>query len=230
MRLIVADVNTKLAGSGVMARLFYRSIRGLVLFMARVWLRVEYVGLEHVPKSGPFIVAPTHRSLLDIPIASGVSSRRLRFMGKDSLWKVPLFGRFLSALGGFPVTRGSADLEALKRCISVLRGGEPLVLFPEGTRHRGPIITDLFDGATFVAAKAEVEILPVAIAGTEESMSKGKMGIGRSRCTVVIGRPIGFANSGRQGREDMALLTGRLQGELQSLFDEANRRVAQRLK
>ena len=226
----MAEVTTKLAGSGLVARLFYRLIRGLVLLFAKVWLRTEYVGLEHVPQSGAFIVAPTHRSLLDIPIASGVSSGRLRFMGKDSLWKIPLFGRFLSALGGFPVTRGSADLEALKRCISVLRNGEPLVLFPEGTRHRGPIITNLFDGAAFVAAKAEVQILPVAIAGTEESMSKGKMGIGRSRCTVVIGRPIGYDSSGRQGREEMALLTGRLQGELQSLFDEANRRVAQRQK
>ena len=151
-------------------------------------------------------------------------------MGKDSLWKVPLFGRFLSALGGFPVTRGSADLEALKRCIGVLRNGEPLVLFPEGTRHHGPIITELFDGAAFVAAKAEVQVVPVAIAGTEESMSKGKKGIGRARCTVVIGRPIGYPTSGRQGREQMAMLTGRLQGELQTLFDEANRRVAQRVK
>lgn len=226
----MAEVSTKLAGNGLAARIFYRLIRSLVLFLARVWLRVEYIGLEHVPSSGPFIVAPTHRSLLDIPIASGVTSRRLRFMGKDSLWKVPLFGRFLSALGGFPVTRGSADLEALKRCIGVLRNGEPLVLFPEGTRHHGPIITELFDGAAFVAAKAEVQVVPVAIAGTEESMSKGKKGIGRARCTVVIGRPIGFPTSGRQGREQMAMLTGRLQGELQTLFDEANRRVAQRVK
>ena len=226
----MAEVSTKLAGDGFAARVFYRLIRGLVVWLARVWLRVEYIGLEHVPKSGPFIVAPTHRSLLDIPIASGVTSRRLRFMGKDSLWKVPLFGRFLSALGGFPVTRGSADLEALKRCIGVLRNGEPLVLFPEGTRHHGPIIMELFDGATFVAAKAEVQIVPVAIGGTEESMSKGKKGIGRSRCTVVIGRPIGYSASGRQGRDEMALLSGRLQGELQSLFDEANRRVAQRIR
>ena len=226
----MAEVSTKLAGKGLAARVFYRLIKGLVLFVSRVWLRAEFIGLEHVPRTGPFIVAPTHRSLLDIPIASGVTTRRLRFMGKDALWKVPVFGRFLSALGGFPVTRGSADLEALKRCIGVLQDGEPLVLFPEGTRHHGPVIAELFDGAAFVAAKAGVQIVPVAIAGTEQSMSKGAKGIGRSRCTVVVGRPIGYPTTGRQSREEMAVLTGRLQGELQSLFDEANRRVAQRTK
>lgn len=226
----MAEVSSKLAGDGLAARVFYRLIRGFVLFVTRTWLRAEYIGLEHVPRSGSFIVAPTHRSMLDIPIASGVTSRRLRFMGKDSLWKVPLFGRFISSLGGFPVTRGSADLEALKRCIAILRNGEPLVLFPEGTRHQGPVITDLFDGAAFVAAKAEVQIVPVAIAGTEQSTSKGKKGIGRARCTVIVGRPIGYPTSGRQSRQEMALLTGRLQGELQSLFDEANRRAAQRVK
>lgn len=226
----MADVSTKLAGDGFAARVFYRVIKGLVLFLARVLLRVEFIGLEHVPRTGSFIVAPTHRSLLDIPVAAGVTTRRLRFMGKDSLWKVPVFGRFLSALGGFPVTRGSADLEALKRCIGVLQNGEPLVLFPEGTRHHGPVIAELFDGAAFVAAKAGVQVVPVAIAGTEVSMSAGLKGFGRLRCTVIVGRPIGYPASGRQSREDMALLTGRLQGELQALFDEANRRVVQRRK
>lgn len=226
----MAEVATKLAGDGFAARVFYRLIKGLVVFLARSLLRVEYIGLEHVPRTGSFIVAPTHRSLLDIPVAAGVTSRRMRFMGKDALWKVPIFGRFLSALGGFPVTRGSADLEALKRCIGVLQNGEPLVLFPEGTRHEGPLIAELFDGASFVAAKAGVQVIPVAIAGTEISFPRSPKHIAKWRCTVIVGRPIGYANAGRQSREDMALLTGRLQGELQSLLDEANRRVSQRLK
>lgn len=226
----MAEVSTKLAGSGLAARVFYRVIKALVVFLSRVLLRVEYVGLEHVPRSGSFIVAPTHRSLLDIPVAAGVTSRRLRFMGKDALWKVPVFGRFLSALGGFPVTRGSADLEALKRCIGVLQNGEPLVLFPEGTRHEGPVIADLFDGAAFVAAKAGAQIVPVAIAGTEISLPGSLKRIAKWRCTVIVGRPIGYVASGRQTRDEMALLTGRLQGELQSLLDEANRRVSQRVR
>lgn len=224
----MAEVDTKLAGKGAVSRLFYRFARFLVLGACRLWLRIEFVGLEHVPRSGAFIVAPTHRSLLDIPIASGVTKRRLRFMGKDALWKVPGFGRLLSALGGFPVTRGTADLEALKRCIAVLQGGEPLVLFPEGTRQHGPRIEELFDGAAFVAAKAGVQLLPVAIAGTEESMSKGRKGVSRGVCTVVVGRPLGFSSSERKSRDEVTQLSLQLQQELQSLFDEANRLASQR--
>lgn len=224
----MAEVDTKLAGRGLFSRLFYRFGRFVVLGACRLWLRIEFIGLEHVPRSGSFIVTPTHRSLLDIPIAAGVTNRRLRFMGKDALWKVPGFGRLLSALGGFPVTRGTADLEALKRCIAVLREGEPLVLFPEGTRQHGRRIEELFDGAAFVAAKANVQLLPVAIAGTEESMSKGRKGISRGVCTVVIGRPLGFDDSGRKTREDITKLSLSLQIELQDLFDEANRLADQR--
>ena len=94
-------------------------------------------------------------------------------MGKDSLWKQRFPRWFLSALGGFPVTRGTADKEALVRCIAVLKGGEPLVLFPEGERKAGPLVQPLFDGAAFVAAKAAVPIVPVGIGGSERVMPKG---------------------------------------------------------
>lgn len=95
-------------------------------------------------------------------------------MGKDSLWKNKTIGSVLSALGGFPVTRGTADLEALKRCLSVLAQGEPIVMFPEGTRQSGEIIQPLFDGASYLAIKANVPIVPVGIGGTQGVMPKGK--------------------------------------------------------
>lgn len=226
----MAEVSTRLAGNGIPSHVFYRFGRFVVLGSVRLWLRVRFVGLDNVPRAGAYIVAPTHRSLLDIPIAAGVTKRRLRFMGKDSLWKVPVFGRLLSALGGFPVTRGSADFEALKRCIAVLGEGEPMVLFPEGTRQHGPTIGPLFDGAAFIAAKSGVAVLPVAIAGTEESMSKGRKGIKRGRCTVVVGPPVAFVGEGKRSREDMTALTTQLGVRMQELFDEANRLNAQRLR
>ena len=76
------------------------------------------------------------------------------------MWKKPADGWLLSSLGGFPVTRGTADREALKRCIAVLEAGEPLVLFPEGERKSGPVVQPLFDGAVYVALKAGVPIVP----------------------------------------------------------------------
>lgn len=130
-------------------------------------------GSDNIPKTGAFILAPIHRSNVDTPIVSVVTKRRLRFMGKDSLWKIKPIGVILSALGGFPVTRGSADLEALKRCLAVLKLGEPLVMFPEGTRQSGPKIHPLFDGAAYLAIKADVPIVPVGFGGTEGVMPKG---------------------------------------------------------
>ena len=93
--------------------------------------------------------------------------------GADKYWKNKAFGRLLTALGGFPVSRGTADREALRRCIAVLEGGEPLVLFPEGERKSGPIVQPLFDGATYIAVKAGVPIVPVGIGGSERAMPKG---------------------------------------------------------
>jgi 1-acyl-sn-glycerol-3-phosphate acyltransferase len=123
----LTQVQTFLVGQGILSRVFYWLIRSLIKFFCRVYFRLGVYGRENIPRSGAFILAPIHRSNVDTPIVSVVTKRRLRFMGKDSLWKIKPIGAVLSALGGFPVTRGSADLEALKRCLEVLAFGEPLL-------------------------------------------------------------------------------------------------------
>lgn len=225
----MADRQLSRSGN-LLARLFYVLVRNLVVIWCRVWLRLVVVGQENLPRDGAFIVAPTHRSNLDIPVAAAVTTRRLRYMGKDSLWKFRPVGLVLSALGGFPVTRGTADLEALKRCVEVLKGGEPLVLFPEGTRRSGPLVSDLFDGAAFVAVKAGVPIIPVGIAGTEEAMGRGSRTIGRARCVMVIGSPIRetLYDGRRASREELASITAQLQDRLQVLLNDAASRVQRR--
>jgi 1-acyl-sn-glycerol-3-phosphate acyltransferase len=146
-------------------------------------------------------------------------------MGKDSIWKFAPIGWVLSALGAFPVTRGSADREALKRCIAVLEAGEPLVLFPEGTRQSGPIVQPLFDGAAYVAVKAGVPIIPVGIGGSERVMPKGSKMIYPRKCVLVVGEPIIAAmdETGRVPRSAVKDVTSRLYEDLQRLFDEAQR-------
>jgi 1-acyl-sn-glycerol-3-phosphate acyltransferase len=129
----MAEVDTHMAGNSFLSRVFYTLIRGLVVAVCVSYTRARVVGKHNIPKSGPFLLAPIHRSNIDTPLAAAVTSRRMRFMGKDSIWKFKPVGWIISSLGAFPVTRGSADREALKRCIAVLQSGEPLVLFPEGT-------------------------------------------------------------------------------------------------
>ena len=147
----MSDVESYLAGGSLISRSFYSLIRNLLVLLCLVVTRVRIIDRHKVPATGAFILAPIHRSNIDSPLASAVTRRRMRFMGKDSLWKVRPVGWVLSALGGFPVSRGTADREALKRCIAVLESGEPLVLFPEGTRQSGPKVHPLFDGAAYVA-------------------------------------------------------------------------------
>jgi 1-acyl-sn-glycerol-3-phosphate acyltransferase len=223
----VTRIDTKLAGQGRGARLAYVSVRNALRVLMTLWCRLTVEGKDNVPATGPFILAPTHRSIIDSPVASAATRRRMRFMGADKWWeKNAQFGWMLTALGGFPVTRGTADREALKRCIAVLEGGEPLVLFPEGERKSGPTIQPLFDGAAYIAFKAGVPIVPMGIGGSERVMPKGSRFVRPRKMHAVIGPAIRPTPdlTGKALRIATKDLTDELSAELQRLFDLAERR------
>jgi len=227
----MTKVETFLAGQGPASRAFYTLVRALVVGFTRLWTRTRIEGREHVPTSGAFVLAPVHRSNMDTPIAACVSRRRLRFMGKDTLWKHRPAAWLLSALGGFPVVRGTADREALQRCIAVLEAGEPLVLFPEGERKSGPVVQPLFDGAAYMALKAGVPIVPVGIGGSEAVMPKGARLIRPAKVHVLIGEPVfppASVSGSRVPRAAVRDVTAELHTTLQHLFDEATARVTNR--
>ena len=217
-------------GSSRASLAFYRVARFIVAVITRSYTCMTIVGRENIPATGPFVLAPVHRSYVDTPIAGCVTTRRLRFMGKDSMWKVRWVGWVLSALGAIPVTRGTADREALRRSVELLEGGEPMVLFPEGERKQGPVVQPLFDGAVYVALKARVPIIPVGIAGSERVMPKGAKFVFPRKVHVEIGRPIvpevgELPEGSRVPRPVLAEQSERLHGELQRLFDLAMTRV-----
>jgi 1-acyl-sn-glycerol-3-phosphate acyltransferase len=220
-------IATELAGTSLSSRAAYQLFRNVLVGFCRVWCRMTVIGREHIPAEGAFILAPSHRSIIDTPIASGVTRRRLRFMGADKWWRQRQFGWLLSALGGFPVTRGSADREALMRCVRVLEGGEPLVLFPEGERKSGAVIQPLFDGAAYIAVKAGVPIVPVGIGGSERVMPKGARFIFPHRVVVVVGEPIAVPPDvvGKALRVATRDVTATVHSRLQELFDDAQRRA-----
>jgi 1-acyl-sn-glycerol-3-phosphate acyltransferase len=221
----MAEVESFLARPTWGSIVAYKLLRLIVVGASVGYTRTRIIGRHNIPRQGAFVLAPIHRSNIDTPLAAAVSSRRLRFMGKDSLWKIRPIGWLFSALGAFPVTRGTADREALKRCIAVLEMGEPLVLFPEGTRQAGPVVMPLFDGAAYVAVKAGVPIIPLGIGGSERVMPKGKKMIYPRKCVLVVGEPI-YASAdetGRVPRSAVKVLTEQLTVDLQRLFDEAQR-------
>jgi len=209
-------------------RAFYQFARLTFIIFGRLYWRVEIHGLENVPTDRPYVVSPVHRSNIDTILMAFVSRRHLRYMAKDSLWKYGWSARVITALGGFPVNRDTADRDALRTCEAALRRGEPVVIFPEGTRRSGPDIVDLYQGAAFVALRGGVPIIPVGIGGSAGAMPKGSKFLHPVKIRMLVGTPIQpppREGAGTRGsRRHVHELTAQLQVELQGLFDQAEGR------
>lgn len=208
--------------------LLYRTIRVVVLAFCKLFWRLEVHGAEHLPTTQPFILAPSHRSNIDSPVVGVITKRRMRFMAKKEMWKVAWAGKLWVAIGAFPVDRGTADREALRTCEAVIEGGEPLVMFPEGSRQSGPVIQPLFDGPAFVAARTGAPIVPVGIGGAEGAMPAGSKFLKPVKLVVVIGPPLAppQAEDGKKpSRRAVKEKTAELHAAVQVLFDEAQKRA-----
>lgn len=202
--------------------IFYRFARALVLSPFKLIFRVKVVGRSHVPKRAAYIVAPSHRSIFDVPFAAFITRRRIRMMAKRELFSSS-FGRWLFIkLGAIEVEREAIDRTALRASQAALEAGEPLAIFPEGTRRTGPVVEDLYDGVAYLAMKVGVPILPVGIGGTEQILPSGKVVPRLHKVAVVVGEPIMPPRAdGVRRRSAMAGITADLQARLQACFDEA---------
>jgi 1-acyl-sn-glycerol-3-phosphate acyltransferase len=202
----------------------YRILRAIFESVMRAMFRPQVVGREHIPVTGPVILAPVHRSFADFGFAAFCSKRKLFFMTKDSMWKNKWLGQLLLYVGAFPVHRESADREALQRAEEILLRGQVLVLFPEGTRREGRAIEDLMEGATFLSARTGAPIVPIGIGGSDLAMPKGKAIPKPYTIQVVIGPaipPPARTGGGRVSRSKVHAATEELVGQLQAVYDEA---------
>lgn len=207
--------------------LYYDTVRAIVGGGSCVAYRVRIRGRERLPAHGGYVLAPSHRSMMDIPFAAWLSRRPLRYMGKASLFRIPVAGSFFRSLGGFAVARDGTDRKALRDSIALLQNGEVLLVYPEGTRQHGPKIQSLQPGAAYLALRAGVPIVPVGIAGTEEIFRSHGAKLPRfGRGAIVVGEPIvgppRESESGVVSRERVDALTARLHDALQVVFDEAS--------
>jgi 1-acyl-sn-glycerol-3-phosphate acyltransferase len=204
--------------------LFYRIVHFIVARGSVVLYRARVVGRERLPVGG-YVLAPSHRSMMDIPFLAAVTPRRVRFMGKIQVFKIPVIGTLFRWLGGFPVNRDGTDRKAVRDSIEILHGGEPLVVYPEGTRQNGPTIQPLQPGAAYLAIRAGVPIVPVGIAGSEQIFRSHGTKIPRfGRVAIVVGEPIVPPPiTGTVVKRDVVdELTRTLAKDLQEIFDEAN--------
>ena len=206
----------------------YRAERALFVSALWAWFRPKVVGQEHVPTTGPVILAPVHRSFADFGFAAFCTSRKLFFMTKDEMWSNKWLGRLLLSVGAFPVHRESADREALARAEEVLKKGSVLVLFPEGTRREGPVVADLMEGAAFLSARTGAPIVPIGIGGSDLAMPKGRAIPRPYTIEVVVGPaipPPARTGGGRVSRSAVHAATEELVPALQAVYDEARART-----
>ncbi len=210
---------------------FYALCRAVAVGASRLWWPGPVLGAERLPRRGAYVLAPVHRSNVDWLVVARVTRRRLRYVVKEEVWRVRPAGRLAELLGAFPVHRGAADREALARAEAVLAAGEPLVVFPEGTRRSGPVVGDLRAGAAYLALRTGVPVVPVGVSGLERSMPRGARFPRPGRVRVVVGEPIdpGLAPRDARGRPRVARsavneMNERIRLGIQAAFDEAEMR------
>ena len=199
----------------------YRFITWIVRTFVYRYFSLQSSGREHLNLPGPFIIAPVHRSNLDVLLVAPLSKRHIRSLAKDSMFKGRLASWFSAAIGAVPVRRGQADRQALEMTKQLLFGGEAVLVFPEGTRQHGSEVESIFDGCAYLAAKCYVPVVPVGIVGTEEAMPSGVKIPRRRKVVICVGEPIWF-NSGTSGRAAARQeFSEQLRLRLQELMDEA---------
>ncbi|MCA1058310.1 1-acyl-sn-glycerol-3-phosphate acyltransferase [Rossellomorea aquimaris] len=159
----------------------YTFARGLVKSILSPLYRIEVQGLEHFPKDGGVLLCANHIDNLDPPVVGISAPRPVSFMAKEELFGVPLLGKLLPGLRAFPVKRGMSDREALRKGLQVLKEGDVLGLFPEGTRSKTGQIGKGLAGAGFFALRSDAYVVPCAIIGPYKPFKKLK---------VVFGQPI----------------------------------------
>ncbi len=208
----------------------WRLARILRVTVARLFIaayRVTIVNAEKLPATGGFILAGNHVSYLDPTLLWCVMPRETHFVAKSELFKTGPLGWLLSRVWVFPIQRASADREAITQATNLLTGGEPVGMFPEGTRRRpGAVVADdlgeAHSGVAFIAMRAGVPVVPVGIIGTDKALPAGAKIPRFPRVTIRIGDPVypdAFTEGGR--KEKLAAMTAEIMKRIAAARDGA---------
>jgi len=171
-------------------------------FMTRTYLVGLFTveGTENVPRTGGLVVCGNHFATLDPPMVPAFLPRPDSWsMAKSEYFRKP-WQRFLfTAYQAFPVVRHTADRVALRRAFDILKDGQVLVIYPEGTRVESGTLSDPEPGAGFIAQRSGCPVLPVALTGTRECLPKGAIWPRRVPVKIRFGRPFVIATKRASG-------------------------------
>jgi 1-acyl-sn-glycerol-3-phosphate acyltransferase len=195
---------------------FYTFLAVVTLPVVHGLFRLRVTGLEHLPREGGFVLAANHTSNFD-PWPLGLPlwpRRQLRFMAKSELFN-PILAPFLRAGGAFKVRRGEGDVDAMRTAIELVKQGEIVVMFPEGTRQtkglRKKHAARPHTGAARIALAADAPLVPAAIAGTDRLSRLGPL-------RVAYGAPIDVSDlDGADAKSAAQVATDRLMAKIHEL-------------
>lgn len=193
---------------------FYRVFRNPVVFLTVLWTRMRRIGRENIPAEGGAVLVCNHLSMWDMITVACMTRRYVCFVGKSELEKNPLVRFFVRQVKAICVDRGKPDLGAIRRMLAMVKQGELLLIFPEGTRNRHPEsqpLLPLQEGTAMVALRGGVPAIPLWICG--------KYNPWRGLC-VAVGKPIDLDEFRQERRPDLELATKRIEEALLSLREE----------
>lgn len=197
--------------------LLYHSLKwSIVAPIVHTYFRGLIHGMENIPSEDPLVIVSNHASNYDPPIISNCVRRPVAYMAKEELFHIPVFKKAIQLCGAYPVSRGSADRQAIRDALKFLDNGWAVGLFLEGTRTPTGRIINPKRGAALIAAKAKVPILPVSLWGTQEIEKNGI--IPRPvAVTVRIGKLIDAPTS--TDKDELEAITQKCADTINSLHD-----------
>ncbi|WP_144511324.1 1-acyl-sn-glycerol-3-phosphate acyltransferase [Bacillus sp. FJAT-22090] len=142
--------------------------------------RFEVIGADKFPKEGGILLCSNHIDNLDPPVVGINAPRPVNFMAKEELFNLPILKSILPGVRAFPVKRGMSDRDALRRALKLLKDGEVVGLFPEGTRSKDGQLGKGFSGAGFFALRGEANVVPCAIIGPYKPFKRLKIVYGEA--------------------------------------------------
>jgi len=175
--------------------LIYLAARAVLLPFFLVYFRLQRVGREHIPVSGPVILAANHRSFLDPFVIGALTRRPIYYMAKRELFERPWQAWILGSLGAFPIDRGRSDEHAMSTARAILERGDCVVIFPEGTRVRKGPLGHPHRGVGRLALQTGARVVPVAVLGTEDVRRGWR--IRPRKVALRCGPPLGFPRAER---------------------------------
>ena len=187
------------------------------MILKSCFARVSTTGLERIDTSKPHLYAANHISAIDIPVLYTELPFQFRIIAKQELFRYPFLGWHLRRSRQIPVdsTSAASSMRSLNRAAETLRGGMPMVVFPEGGRSENGQVQPFLPGAFYVAIKTQVEIIPIAIVGTFEMLPIDSFHIRPRRLKMLVGDPI--PTSGYTTR-DMDKLAAIVQKAVEDLY------------